>query len=188
VIAGEAVTGVSIMGVVQALDAGPVFATVERLIGPDDTTVEVEHDLAVLGARLLVDVVDALADGLAHAVPQDESGVTYASRVEKEEGLIDWTLTAVDIHNRVRGLQPWPMAWTSIHGRRLVVVRTRHVAEPAGEAESPGTVLAVLGDALRVSTGCGRLDIVAVQPEGRRVMTVRDFLAGSRVTAGTSLR
>ena len=186
VIAGDTMTGVSIMGVVQALDAGPVFATVRRLIGPDDTSVQVERDLAVLGARLLVDVVDALADGHALAEPQDESAVTYASRLEKAEGLIDWTLPAEGIHNRVRGLQPWPMAWTYLHGRRLVIVQTRRVSEPAGEAASPGTLLAVQRDAMRVSTGTGPLDIVALQPEGRRVMTVRDFVAGGRVSAGVS--
>jgi methionyl-tRNA formyltransferase len=184
VIAGDATTGVSIMRVVQALDAGPVFATAQRVIGPDDTSVQVERDLAVLGARLLVDVIDALADGQAQAVPQDESAVTYASRLEKDEGLIDWTLPAEGIHNRVRGLQPWPMAWTYLDGRRLVIVQTRRVSEPAGDAAGPGTVLAVLRDALRVSTGSEPLDIMALQPEGRRIMTVRDFVAGSRVTVG----
>lgn len=186
VIAGDAVTGVSIMGVVQALDAGPVFATVQRLIGPDDTSEQVARDLAVIGARLLVDVVGALADGRAQAVPQDEAAVTYASRLEKDEGLVDWTLPAEGIHNRVRGLQPWPMAWTFLDGRRLVIVQTRRVAEPAGDTASPGTVLAVHRDALRVSTGRGLIDIIALQPEGRRVMTVRDFVAGSRVSAGAT--
>jgi methionyl-tRNA formyltransferase len=186
VIAGDATTGVSIMGVVQALDAGPVFATVRRLIGPDDTSVQVAHDLAILGARLLVEVVDACAEGRAQAVPQDESAATYASRLEKDEGLIDWTLPAEGIHNRVRGLQPWPMAWTYLHGRRLVIVQTRRVSEAGGIAARPGTILAVLRDALRVSTGSGPLDIMAVQPDGRRVMTVRDFIAGSRVTSGLS--
>ena len=184
VIAGDVTTGVSIMGVVQALDAGPVFATVYRVIGPDDTSVQVERDLAVLGARLLVDVVDALADGRARAVPQDESAVTYAARLEKDEGLIDWALDAEEIHNRVRGLQPWPMAWTYLDGRRLVIVQTRRVTEGVGEAAGPGTVLAVLRDALRVSTGSGPLDITALQPEGRRVMTARDFVAGSRISPG----
>jgi methionyl-tRNA formyltransferase len=187
VIAGDAVTGVSIMGVVQALDAGPVFATVQRPIGPGDTSALIERDLAVLGARLLVDVVDALADGTAHAVPQDESAVTYAPRLEKDEGLIDWALPADAIHNRVRGLQPWPMAWTFLHGRRLVIVQTRRVSEPGGDTANPGTILAVQRDALRVSTGSGPIDILALQPEGRRVMIVRDFLAGSRVSAGMCL-
>ena len=141
----------------------------------------------MLGARILVEVIDALADGRAHAASQDESAVTYASRLEKDEGLIDWALPAETIHNRVRGLQPWPMAWTYLHGRRLVVVQTRRVSEPASNAASPGTILAVLGDALRVSTGNGLIDILSLQPEGRRVMTVRDFAAGSRVSTGMSL-
>lgn len=187
VIAGDTMTGISIMGVVQALDAGPVFARVSRPIGPDDTSVQVERDLAVLGAGLLTTVIDDIAAGSARAEAQDESAATYASKLDKNEGLIDWSLPGQAIHQRVRGLQPWPMAWTFLRGRRLIIVQTRIVPDGPFEAAPPGTVTAVLRDALRVQTGTGPLDILAVQPEGRRVMTARDFAAGARVAAGEML-
>jgi methionyl-tRNA formyltransferase len=184
VIAGDEVTGVSIMGVVQALDAGPVFATVTRPIGPDDTSVQVERDLATLGAELLVDTIDEIAEGRAFSVAQDDAGATYAHRIEKTEGLLDWSWPAGVIHNRVRGLQPWPMTWTWLDGRRLIVTETR-LAEGADEpGAAPGTILGVLKEAVRVQTGDGAIDLVAVQPEGRRPMAARDFAAGHRIAPG----
>lgn len=184
VIAGDATTGVSIMRVVQALDAGPVFATVSRRIGPDDTSAQVERDLAMLGAGLAVEVIDALADGRAVSEPQDEAGVTYAHRLEKAEGALDWARPAAEIHNRVRGLQPWPMAWTFLHGRRVIVVQSRLVPEAVETDAAPGTVLHVTRDGLRVRTAGGAIDLVVVQPEGRRPMSARDYAAGHRLTPG----
>ncbi len=184
VMAGDPLTGVSIMGVVQALDAGPVFATVTRPIGPDDTSIEVERDLAELGASLLVDTIEAIADGRATSVSQDEAGVTYAHRLEKTEGPIDWSWPATVIHNRVRGLQPWPMTWTWLDGRRVIVVRSRQVADTPDADGLPGTIVQVSKDGIRVQTGAGLLDVIEVQPEGRRPMAAREFAAGHRVAAG----
>jgi methionyl-tRNA formyltransferase len=184
VIAGDEETGVSIMGVVQALDAGPVFATVSRAIGPDDTSVEIERDLASLGAGLLVESVNDLADGRAFSVAQDDEGATYAHRLEKTEGPIDWAWSAQVIHNRVRGLQPWPMTWTWIEGRRLIIVQTKLVADVPASSEAPGTILQVTKDSIAVRSGDGVIEILQVQPEGRRPMTARDFAAGHRIAAG----
>jgi methionyl-tRNA formyltransferase len=182
VIDGCAETGVTIMRVVKALDAGATFATATRVIGPDDTSVDVERDLAILGAELLVEVVNQIADGSATEVPQDESRVTYAARLTKEEGLIDWSSPARTIHNRVRGLYPWPHAYTYLDGRRLIVLRTKVLDQPSGAA--PGTVVGIDADGMQVATGDGCLLIEQIQPEGRRAMAVRDFIAGHRVTAG----
>ncbi len=182
VLAGELETGVSIMHVVQALDAGAVYATARRPIGPDDTSREVEHDLAHLGAALLRDVIGQLESGRASPVPQNDNLATYASRLQKDEGVIDWTRGARAIHNQVRGLQPWPLAWTYLAGRRLIVMKTTVGVEPsAGGLDpgmDPGTVVAVTSGAMRVQTGEGVLDVWRVQPEGRRAMTVREFVAG----------
>ena len=178
VIAGDRETGVSIMRVVQALDAGGVFATAVRPIGPDDTSAEVEHDLARLGASLLLEVLDQLASGSAVETPQDDGAATYAHRLRKEEGLIDWRAGAAAIHNQVRGLQPWPMAWTFIGGQRLIIIRTRIAPETADSGRVPGSILQVSRDAFRVQTGAGLLDVLTVQPEGRRAMAARDFAAG----------
>lgn len=178
VIAGDTETGVSIMRVVQALDAGGVFSTAVRPIGPDDTSADVEHDLARLGAALLLDVLGQLASGTAVEVPQDDTAATYAHRLRKEEGLIDWRAPAAAIHNQVRGLQPWPMAWTSLGGRRLIVIRTRAVPEAAESGLAPGSMVHLAKDAFRVQTGAGLLDVLTVQPEGRRAMAARAFAAG----------
>ena len=110
---------------------------------------------------------------------------TYAHRLRKEEGLIDWGAAAAVIHNQVRGLQPWPMAWTFFDGRRVILVRTRAVPEaPRSPANAPGTIVEIPKDALRVQTGAGLLDVLTVQPEGRRAMAARDFAAGHHVEAG----
>jgi methionyl-tRNA formyltransferase len=178
VVAGDRETGVSIMRVVQALDAGGVFATAVRPIGPDDTSTEVEQDLARLGAALLLDVLAQLASGAAVEVPQDDSAATYAHRLRKEEGVIDWRAPAAVIHNQVRGLQPWPMAWTFFGGRRLIIIRTRTVPADTESGGAPGSIVHVARDAFRVQTGAGRLDVLTVQPEGRRAMAARDFAAG----------
>jgi len=187
VIAGDAETGVSIMRVVQALDAGGVFATLTRPIAPDETSADVEADLATLGADLLIHVVDDLAAGKARDTPQDADGATYAHRLQKEEGLMDWRREARALHNQVRGLQPWPMAWTSIGQRRLIVLRTRLVADVPEVAMPPGTVLEITRDAVRVQTGAGALDVLTVQPEGRRAMPARDYAAGHHIGPGACL-
>jgi methionyl-tRNA formyltransferase len=187
VIDGEPETGVTIMRVVAALDAGPTFASVRRPIGPDDTSVEVEADLARLGADLLLEIVEALAGGGAIEVPQDEANATYAPKVTKEEGMIDWTLPAARLHNLVRGLQPWPLVSASFGGVRARIRRTAVTAEPTSAA--PASVTSADGDAIAVAAGDGRiLHILELQPEGRRAMTAREFLAGHRIEPGTRLR
>jgi methionyl-tRNA formyltransferase len=186
VIDGVAETGVTIMRVVKALDAGGMFAKVRRPIGPDDTSADVEHDLANLGASLLLQVIEDIASGTAREEPQDEMRSNYAPRLMREEGLIDWTLPAVSIHNRVRGLYPWPHASTYLEGARLIVLKSRVDSHTTSAA--PGTVVAVTRDEIEVATGGGdRLALVEIQPEGRRAMRVRDFLAGHPVAVGVRL-
>ena len=176
--AGETETGVTIMRVVKALDAGPMFAKVVRPIGLDDTSDVVERDLANLGAELLVKVVEDLADGHVVETPQDEAAATYAPRLTKQEGLIDWTRPAIDLHNHVRGLRPWPNAFTFLNGNRLVIHRARLSGRDAAGTE-PGVSIAADSSGITVACGDGRaIDLLQVQPEGRRVMSARDFLAG----------
>ena len=184
VIDGMPETGVTIMRMVLALDAGGMFAKVTRPIGSDETSDIVERDLAHLGASLLLDVIDDLAAGRAVEESQDDSLSTYASKITKEEGLIDWTLAAADIHNRVRGLYPWPHAFSYLNGERLIVMRSHVAPEPT--SADPGTIVDVSSGAISVATGHGgRLAIDEVQPEGRRAMKVRDYLAGHPIQPGT---
>ncbi len=186
VIAGDADTGVTIMRVVKELDAGAMFATIRRPIGPDETSEEVERDLADRGGALLVDVVDQIAEGRAHETPQDESQVTHASKITKAEGAVDWSLPAERLHNLVRGLQPWPLVSARLAGTRVLIHRTALTS--AVTPDKPGVIVRAEGDRLEVATGNGRvLRVLVIQPEGRRAMTARDFLAGRHVIPGTSL-
>ncbi len=183
VIDGETVTGVTIMRVVPELDAGPALARAERPIGPHETSEEVERDLAASGADLLIRVLEQLAAGTAVEQPQDDAHATYAPRLTKADGLVDWSLSSSAIHNRVRGLYPWPHAYTFLDGRRLVLLRT-HV-EADGHDGEPGTVIEVAPGRWVVTTGHGgRVGIDRLQPEGRRAMSARAFFAGHPVTHG----
>ncbi len=182
---GDAETGVTIMRVVKELDAGAMFAMVTRPIGPDETSDVVEEALAELGASLLLAVLDQIAAGTAHEEPQDDLQATYAPRLTKEEGLIDWSQSAAQIHNQVRGLHPWPHAYSFLNGARLIIRRSRVRADPEGPHRSePGTVTQIAPDALVVAAGHGQLGILEVQPEGRRPMLARDFTAGHRLSPG----
>jgi len=183
VINGESQTGVTIMRVVKELDAGAMLAKVTRPIGPDETSDVVETALADMGAELLVTVVDQLVSGIAREEPQDDTQATYAPRLTKEEGLIDWTRSAPEIHNRIRGLYPWPQAYTFFKGTRLIVLRSA-VATAGASPTIPGTILRVTSEAIQVATGDGELAILDVQPEGRRAMRAHDFLLGHRLATG----
>ena len=185
VMSGDAETGVTIMRVVKELDAGPMFAKVVRPIGPDETSDVVEEALAELGAGLLLAVLDQMAAGTAHEEPQDDQQATYAPRLTKEEGLIDWSQSAAQIHNRVRGLYPWPHAYSFLNGVRLIIRRSR--VDLAGCKAPPcehGEIVNVDHSSIHVATGDGHLAILEVQPEGRRPMPVRDFVAGHRLSPG----
>ena len=183
VIDGVPQTGITIMRMVAALDAGGMFAKATRPIGPDETSDVVERDLADLGAALLIEELEDLGAGRAVEEPQDEALSTYASKITKDEGLVDWTLPAVAIHNRVRGLYPWPHAFTYLEGERLILMRT-HVVTGTSAAE-PGTVVDGAGGLLQVATGnSGRLAIDEIQPEGRRAMNIRDYVAGHPIQPG----
>ena len=186
VIAGDEVTGVTIMRVVTELDAGPMLATATRPIGPDETSVDVERGLAEQGAELALDAVDRLAHGPVVETPQDNERATYAPKLLKSEGPIDWALPARTIHNRVRGLQPWPMASTALDGVRVLIHRTAVDDVQAGAAA--GVVVEARGDVLAVAAGDGKvLRLVQLQPEGRRAMSVREFLSGRKLSPGATL-
>ncbi len=183
VIAGDPETGVTIMRVVSELDAGPMLAVARRPIGPDETTPEVERGLADIGGALALEVVNQLAAGTATEIEQNHAAATYARKVERHEGLIDWTMAAAVIHNHVRGLQPWPLVSAHIDGLRCLVHRTVVTAETSHLPAA--TITRASGGVLAVAAGDGRvLQILEIQPEGKRVMPARDFLAGRRIEPG----
>lgn len=185
VIHGDLETGVTIMRVVRELDAGPMFATVRVPIAVDDTTTIVESALAIRGAELLVTTLDAIEAGTTRETPQDPALVTYAPKLVKAEGLLDWTWSATRIHNLVRGLWPWPHAFTYLGEMRYIVHRSRPSTRPA-EAAGPGTIVhssAIEG--LHVACGEGTvIELVDIQLEGKRVMRARDAMASRVLVAG----
>jgi len=179
VINGETETGVTIMRVVRALDAGPMVSVRRRPIGLHETSDDVEHDLAGIGARLLLETLPGLLDGSVREVPQHHADATYAPRLTKDDGLIDWAWPAERIHNLIRGLHPWPHAASFLGLQRLILHRSRPA--PDSVSEQPGAIVEALGDRLLVATGLGGLDLLEVQPEGKRPMSIREFLAGHPV-------
>jgi methionyl-tRNA formyltransferase len=187
VLGGDAETGVSIMRVVTELDAGPVLSIARVPIPPDATSGDMDAILASRGAAELVPVVDALADGRAVETPQDHAAATHAPKIAKTEGVVDWLASAADIHNQVRGLQPWPLASTTLSGERLVLRRTQPSGLDAHDA-APSTIVRAHGDELTVACGGGTaLQILQIQPEGRRTMTAREFIAGRGLLEGSRL-
>ena len=184
VMAGEPATGVTIMRVVKALDAGPTIAKATRPIGNDETSADVEHDIARLGADLLVEAVAAIAEGRASETPQDESEATYAHKIEKTDGIIDWSRPARDIHNQIRGLHPWPHAYSDLQGERTILLRSEVEGERHEPHIDPGTVLDARPDRFAVQAGVGIVRLLTLQREGRRPVTAREFLAGRRIVPG----
>jgi methionyl-tRNA formyltransferase len=176
VIAGDRETGVTIMRVVSALDAGPTLAVAGHPIGDDETSLDVERALALAGARLLVETLDRFVDPGVEERPQDDGAATYAPRLSKDEGWIDWSQSARDVHNRVRGLHPWPHAFSLMNERRVILLRSS-VSARSYQAD-PGTVVVAQGDDLTVATGAGAVNLLELQLEGRRPMGAREFMSG----------
>jgi len=185
--AGDVETGVTMMRVVRELDAGPILAMERRAIGADETSAEIEQALADLGGPLAATTVEKLSQGPVTEEPQPDAGVSYADRITKDDSPVFWWRAAHEVHNQVRGLQPWPLASTSIGGHRLLLVKTRMSEGPAPASAVPGTVLEAEGERLVVAAGHGTIQILELRPEGRRTMAARDFLAGHRLAVGARM-
>lgn len=186
IIAGDERTGVTIMRVVKALDAGPMLAAAETTIDPAETSGELEERLARTGAALLLQTVDRLSAGAVAETAQDESHVTYAHRLVRTDGAVDFSQAAHAVHNRIRGLQPWPLVSVTLHEKRLMLLKSE--ALPAEHCDAvPGSVVRIEPDGLVVATGEGALRLSRVQLEGRQPVAMRDFLNGHRVAVGDRL-
>ncbi len=186
VIAGDTETGVTIMRVVEALDAGPMLARLPTPIGEDETSEELEGRLAVLGADLLGETLAALSRGPVTESEQTEHLVTYAHRLERRESSLDWAQPAPIVHNLIRGLTPWPLTSCMLRGRRLILHRSK-LAQTAGSVAAPGTVTEVTDAQILVAAASGAVALTDVQVEGRPSMPVRTFLHGHPVHAGEML-
>lgn len=175
---GAEKTGVTTMHIAEQLDAGDMILQRETAIGPEETAGELFGRLALLGADCLVETLPLLLAGTAPRTPQDSQRVTWAPPIQKAEAYVDFSKPAEEIHNLVRGMHPSPVAKTRLHGK-LVRLHQVRVAEGSGE---PGRVL----DAKRpvVACGDGALELVTVQPEGKKAMPGADFARGQRLETG----
>jgi methionyl-tRNA formyltransferase len=183
ILAGDAETGVTIMRLVQALDAGPMLASRRTAIGREETSADLEMRLASMGADLLVETVDAMETGPVPETPQPESGVTYAARLEKHEGRVDWDRPALAIHDQIRGLQPWPLASVMLNGKRLLLLESE-VDGHASPHVDPGTVVGVDPTGIVVAAAPGTVRVTRLKLEGKPAVSARDFLNGHRVAPG----
>ena len=185
VLAGDSVTGVTIMRVVLALDAGPMLASASTPIDPAETSETLEARVAGMGADLLIATVARLEAGPIAEVDQDESQATYATKLERHESRIDWARPAVEIDRQIRGLQPWPLAAGLIEGRRVAFLRS--AVTDARASLAPGTVIDADASGLVVACATDAVRITKVLPEGRRAMSAADFLNGVAVPPGTRI-
>lgn len=185
ILAGDALTGVTIMKMDVGLDTGPVVAQREEPIRPDDTQASLGDRLAQLGAVLLLETLPAYLEGTLLPQPQPEEGVTYARQLRKEDGLLDWSRPAVELDRQVRAFHPWPGAFTFWRGQVLKVLRA--VPLPDWRRDMlPGVVIA-RPDGVAVATGAGALRLEQVQLAGKRPMDIAAFSRGQRDFVGSRL-
>ncbi len=183
IVRGETETGVTTMLIDEGLDTGPTLLSRSVPIDPGETAADLEPRLARLGAEVLVETLQRIEQGQLKPVPQDASLATLAPIIRKEDGRIDWTMSALDVSLRVRGFHPWPGTTTSLGRRALKVVAAR--PEAHGEPAAAGTIVALRAEGFVVACGDGsRLLVTAVQPESRRPMAAAAFAAGARLAPG----
>jgi methionyl-tRNA formyltransferase len=180
---GETITGVTTMRIDAGLDTGDILLQQELPIAPDDTAETLAPRLAAIGADLVVESLRGLEAGSIHPRPQDHSQATLAPILKKEDGLVEFTRSATEICNRIRGFQPWPGAYTKFRGKTLQILK----AQPASGGMSPGE-LKVDGD--RAFVGCGHkssLELLEIQLEGKKRSSAGDFIHGYRPKPGEKL-
>jgi len=180
---GETVTGVTTMHLDVGLDTGDILLQKELPIDPADTSESLAPRLAAIGADLVVETLQGLQSGSTHRHPQDHEQATLAPILKKEDGLIDFSRSAKEIFDRLRGFQPWPGAYTVFRGKNLQIIKAQPVADSAPLAE-----LRAVRD--RLIVGCGQgttLELIELQMEGKKRTTARDFLHGYRLNPGETL-
>ncbi|MCP4649077.1 MAG: methionyl-tRNA formyltransferase [PVC group bacterium] len=182
-------TGVSIIRMNELMDAGDILLTKSLEIDPEDDAVILMQKLGGLGAEALLEAVKVIEGEKVSFIQQDETLVTIAHKLKKTDGLIDWQEEAECIHNKVRGLLPWPCAYTYYKGKFLKILKTRVVCPTSEQKEysSGEIIVADQKEGISVATGKEIIVIEMLQPEGKRVMSAQDFLLGHKVIVGDKL-
>jgi methionyl-tRNA formyltransferase len=189
VIEGAEFSGVSIIDLTEELDGGDVYMQEKVIIGPDDTAGILHDRLAVRGASLLLKTINALADGSAVKTPQISALATFAPPLSPVDEVLDWNLSAVELHNRIRGLSPWPGAYTTFRGKRVKIWSSSlfTATDRSSPQVIPGTILGVEKGLLEIATGQGSLFLISLQPAGKNQMQADSFCCGYRIEPGDRL-
>jgi methionyl-tRNA formyltransferase len=183
ILAGDKMTGITIMQMDRGLDTGPMLLERPLTIGAHETGASLHDRLAPLGANALLEALDGFANGTLAPRPQPAEGATYASKLRKEEALIDWTRPALEIERQVRAFDPWPVAETRWQGEQLRVWAALAMDHSATAA--PGIVIATSNDGIDVATGAGVLRLTRVQVAGRKQLPAGDFLRAHSLAGAT---
>jgi len=183
IVDGETETGITTMLMDAGLDTGDMLVKKSLAIGPDETAGQLHDRLALLGRETMAETLQQVLDSSLSPQKQNDEESTYAPMMKKEDGLIDWSLPASAAHNRVRGLEPWPGAFTHLDGQVLKIARTT-LAQGNGE---PGTVLKADDNGVVVACGEGAIRIGALQLPGKKMTAAADFLRGHKLPEGTRL-
>ena len=186
---GDPETGITTMVMDEGMDTGAILLQQPVPIEPEDTALELGARLAKVGGALLVETLTRLAERSVVPREQDHAQATSAPLLTKEDGVIDWTQSATEIANRIRGLSPWPGSYTFHHDHRLIIRKGRVDIQggPAGGGQRPGTILAVGPKSFWVETGEGRIEVLEVQPANKKRMSVEQFLLGYTLRAQDTL-
>jgi methionyl-tRNA formyltransferase len=188
VVRGELETGVTLMKLDEGMDTGPTFARSATALGPDETAAELSERLARLGAEAVRSHLPAFLAGDFTLEPQDESLATTAPILRKEDGRIDWSRSAGQVHDHVRGMNPWPGAFARSHGKTVKVHRTRaHSGSRGGAPAAAGEVLVADKTGVVVACGEGCVELLSVQLEGKRPVAGADWALGRGVSVGEVL-
>ncbi|HEY5461454.1 MAG TPA: methionyl-tRNA formyltransferase [Deferrimonas sp.] len=183
---GETVTGITIMRMDEGMDTGPMLYVREMPIGEEDTAETMFSKLSIVGAEALREALCKLREGTLDETPQDAALATYAPRLKKEHGRIDWSRPAEEIRNLVRGMTPWPSAF-ALHAGKTLKVLSSAVAAESAPAREPGEFVALGRDGISVACGEGVLRLQVVQPEGGKAMDAWAYAQGRRVATGERL-
>lgn len=174
--AGDNETGVSIMQMDEGLDTGPILAQMRCPIAKDETSGSLHEKLAVLGAKCLIETLDKIAAGRITSNPQDSSQATYANKITKAEARLDWTKPAEILERQVRAFNPAPVAYTEVNGLQIRIWEAQLINKPFNA--NPGYILACNKSGVDIATGKGILRLLKIQPAGKRIMTIQEFLNG----------
>ncbi len=182
ILAGDRVSGVTVMVMDEGLDTGPILGSARTPLLPDDTAATLHDRLARLGAGILPGLLDAWAMGTISPAPQDDRLATVTGLVRKEDGRIEWSRPATEIERKIRAFTPWPGAFCDleIRGRtRRLIIESAVVEDGAAAPVPSGTVLEAAGDRLRVAAGAGIVRILRAKPAGKRSLDIAEFLRGA---------